>query len=72
MNSTNPQQAEVWSNSLCRDLGHEWKKAAVSTYRICQRDKCRAAERWQDGQWRNVLSTRTRQQHAVPEQSSLF
>lgn len=70
--NTNPQQAEHRANSLCRDVGHEWKQTAVSNYRICQRDKCRAAQRLQDGQWVSALSTRTRQQHVIPEQSSLF
>ncbi len=71
MKSTDPQ-AEIFKNSTCRYLGHEWKRSAASTYRICQRDKCRAGQRLQNGEWVSVLSQRTRQQHVMPQQSSLF
>jgi hypothetical protein len=57
MKSTNPQ-AEVFRNSRCRDSGHDWKTTAASNYRICQRDKCKAAQRLENGQWVSVQRER--------------
>jgi hypothetical protein len=71
MKSTDSQETTS-QNSTCRYLGHEWRKAAASNYRICQREKCRAAQRLQDGEWVSVLSQRTRQPHATAQQGSLF
>jgi hypothetical protein len=50
---------ENFTNSSCRDTGHDWKTTAASNYRICQRDKCHAAERLEHGQWVNA-------RHACP------
>ena len=71
MKSTN-SQAEISRNSLCRDVGHDWKTTTASNYRLCQRDQCRAAQRVQDGQWVNIPPKRALQRHATSQQSSLF
>ncbi|HLQ28125.1 MAG TPA: hypothetical protein VK140_02675 [Ktedonobacteraceae bacterium] len=71
MKSTDPQ-AETSRNSTCKYLGHEWKKTAAANYRVCQRQKCRAAQRLQDGAWVSVLPRRTRQQYTMPQQHALF
>jgi len=71
MKSTDPQ-AEPIQNSTCKYLGHEWKKTAAANYRICQRQKCRTAQRLQDGVWVSVLPQRARQQLAMPQQHALF
>jgi hypothetical protein len=71
MKSSDPQ-AETFRNTTCRYQGHEWSTTA-SNYRLCQREKCHAAERLQDGQWVSVLlQTRARKQQAVPQQSRLW
>jgi hypothetical protein len=71
MKSSDPQE-EAFRNTTCRYQGHEWSTTA-SNYRLCQRDKCRAAERLQDGAWVSILPpTRTRQPHAMPQQSCLW
>ncbi len=79
MKSTNPR-AEPTRNSTCRDVGHDWKTTAAANYRVCQRHKCRTAQRLQQGTWVNAVPQRTstdplttsHQQHAMPQQSSLF
>jgi hypothetical protein len=73
MHHTTDQPAgKPFRNSLCRDIGHDWKRTAAANYRVCQREKCRAAQRLQDGQWISILSQRTRQQYTMPQQSRLF
>lgn len=70
--------AETFANSTCRDIGHDWK--ATATYRICQRRKCRAAQRWQDGVWINAVAGRPwtdpvatyHKKQAMPQQNTLF
>ena len=48
--------AETFTNALCRDLGHDWKPTPVSNYRLCQRSKCKAAQRLHQGQWMDVAT----------------
>ena len=42
---------QTFANSLCRDLGHDWMTTVSANYRVCKREKCRAAERLVAGQW---------------------
>ena len=54
--TTNQTTAETFTNSLCRDIGHDWKPTPVSDYRLCQRDKCKAAQRFHQGRWMDVTA----------------
>jgi hypothetical protein len=54
--TTHQTVAETFSNSLCRDIGHDWKPTTVSNYRICQRAKCKAAQRLRQGQWMDATT----------------
>jgi hypothetical protein len=54
--ATDQPVAETFTNSLCRDIGHDWKPTPVSNYRLCQRTKCKAAQRLHHGQWTNVTT----------------
>lgn len=73
----NERPVERPINRLCRDIGHDWTKTtAVSDYRTCQRDSCRAAQRLVRDGWRDVTaSTPTRpcsQQPSPAVQPTLF
>ena len=67
-------------NSTCRDVGHDWQTSASATYRLCQRHKCRAVQRLQDGVWINAVPkcpwpdpvVASHKQHALPQQHTLF
>ena len=48
--------AETFTNSLCRDIGHDWKSASAPDYRLCQRTKCKAAQRFHQGRWMDVTA----------------
>jgi hypothetical protein len=48
--------AETFTNSLCRDIGHDWKPTPGSNYRLCQRTKCKAAQRLHHGRWMDVTT----------------
>ena len=54
--TTNHPPAETFANSLCRDLGHDWKPTPASNYRLCQRTKCKVAQRLHHGQWMDVTT----------------
>jgi hypothetical protein len=68
------------ANSTCRDVGHDWKTTATTNYRVCQRYKCGAAQRLQDGVWINAVPERSwtdpvvayHKKLAIPRQNSLF
>jgi hypothetical protein len=53
---THQPVAEPFRNSLCRDIGHNWKPTPVSNYRLCQRSKCKAAQRLHQGRWMDVTT----------------
>jgi hypothetical protein len=38
-------------NSLCRSVGHQWRCGSSPTYRRCEREGCRAAERLVGQDW---------------------
>jgi hypothetical protein len=57
----------ILRNSTCRDLGHDWKPSLSQTYRTCQRNGCRTAERLIDGTWTLV----TRSQRPRTKQTAL-
>jgi hypothetical protein len=54
--TTHQMVTETFTNSLCRDIGHDWKPTPVSNYRLCQRTKCKAAQRLHQGQWMDVTA----------------
>ncbi len=39
------------SNSLCRDVGHDWQWTTSTTFRKCHRTGCKATERLVRNQW---------------------
>ena len=63
--TTDRPAAETFSNSLCRDIGHDWKTTTVSNYRLCQRTKCKAAQRFHQGRWMDA-TTRSTQTRTAP------
>ena len=52
----NQTAAETFSNSLCRDIGHDWKTTTAPNYRTCQRAKCKAAQRFHHGRWMDATT----------------
>jgi hypothetical protein len=54
--ATDHPPAETFTNSLCRDIGHDWKPTPVSNYRLCQRSKCKSAQRLHQGRWMDVTT----------------
>jgi hypothetical protein len=46
-----PAPSTTMRNSTCRTFGHDWKLSLGQTYRTCQREKCKAAERLVNGTW---------------------
>ncbi len=54
--TTNQTTAETFTNSLCRDIGHNWKPTTVPDYRLCQRGKCKAAQRFHHGRWMDATT----------------
>jgi hypothetical protein len=50
-NATDSTSIEIFSNSLCRDIGHDWRMTTAPNYRTCTRNKCRAAQRFHQGRW---------------------
>jgi len=48
--------AETFINSLCRDIGHDWKPTTAPNYRLCQRATCRAAQCFHQGCWMNAAT----------------
>jgi hypothetical protein len=71
--ATDQPTAEAFTNSLCRDIGHDWKPTPVSNYRLCRRTKCKAAQRFYQGQWMDATTrsatTRTALLPCSPEQA---
>lgn len=43
--------SKKYPNSLCKTQGHEWRTTASARFRVCARERCRAAERLDGGQW---------------------
>jgi hypothetical protein len=41
-------------NATCRVQGHDFRKTASDTYRLCCRSQCGAAERFVNGEWIDV------------------
>ena len=39
------------SNSLCKDLGHDWMTTVAANWRMCRREYCPASQRLVNGQW---------------------
>lgn len=80
MSKQNHPSSEVFPNSLCRDLGHEWLTTTAPNYRLCQREKCRAAERLEGGEWVNARQPRPwldpltayEKRQALPRQSMII
>jgi hypothetical protein len=58
-NATDSTSGEIFSNSLCRDLGHDWRMTTAPNYRTCTRNKCRAAQRLHQGRWVDARSHAT-------------
>ena len=58
-NTADQPPAETFTNALCRDIGHDWKPTPVSDYRLCQRTKCKAAQRFHQGRWMDVTTRPT-------------
>jgi hypothetical protein len=54
--TTNQTTAETFTNSLCRDIGHDWKPTTVPDYRLCRRTTCKAAQRFHQGRWMNAAT----------------
>ena len=50
---TSRKQASWYSssNSLCRDLGHDWTLTTADNWRWCRREHCHASERLVNGRW---------------------
>ena len=71
--TTNQTVAETFTNSLCRDIGHDWKPTTVPDYRLCQRSKCKAAQRFHQGRWMDATTrsaqTRTALLPSSPQQA---
>jgi hypothetical protein len=59
----NQTAAESFSNSLCRDIGHDWRTTTAPNYRTCTRTRCRAAQYFHQGRWMNA-PTRSAKKHA--------
>jgi hypothetical protein len=62
--TTHQPVAEHFRNSLCRDIGHDWRATTASNYRTCTRHKCRAAQRLHQGRWVDAPSRATATSHA--------
>jgi hypothetical protein len=69
--TTHQPVAETFTNSLCRDIGHDWKPTPVSNYRLCQRGKCKAAQRLYHGRWTDVTARPARSLSLSTEQASM-
>jgi hypothetical protein len=54
--TTHQPVEETFRNSLCRDIGHDWRATAASNYRICTRVKCRAAQYLHQGRWADATT----------------
>ncbi len=76
-----PAHAEPLRNSLCRAVGHDWRSTTSDHYRVCQRNQCKAVQRWQQGQWvtvsdappdRDPSSVVCSTPRALPQQTALF
>ena len=71
---------EVFTNSTCRDLGHDWMSTTADNYRKCTRNQCKAAQRLVNREWVNAVKERPwidpriewAKQAAMPKQASLF
>jgi len=50
---------EQFQNSLCRDIGHDWRATTAPNYRVCSRGNCKAAQRFHQGTWVTVPSRST-------------
>jgi hypothetical protein len=50
-NTSDQTAAEIFRNSSCCDIGHDWKATTAPNYRVCTRAKCHAAQRFHQGQW---------------------
>lgn len=60
------------ANSICRAVGHDWKKTTVTNYRQCQREGCHAAERLVRGRWCEVPVPGRPQAKPHAQQPTLF
>ena len=58
---------EQYPNSLCRVMGHSWQRTTSDNYRLCDRDKCHAAERLTKRGWVRVESRKRSRKHLDPE-----
>jgi hypothetical protein len=70
-NTSHSSQRKILTNSLCHDVGHDWKSSLGTTYRLCQRKDCRLAQRLVDGTWREI-ATRRRSRQSQSEQRLLW
>jgi hypothetical protein len=79
-NKHKPSTEEVFTNSTCRVLGHDWARTTADNYRRCQRNHCKATERLLNGVWVRALRERPwvdprigwARQAAQPQQTTLF
>ena len=56
-------------NATCRVEGHDFRKTTSSTYRLCSRSRCGAAERFVNGEWIDVepVAQKVKQEeHVLP------
>jgi hypothetical protein len=71
--TTRQTVAETFTNSLCCDIGHDWKPTPVSNYRLCQRSKCKAAQRFHQERWMDATTRSAKTRAAAlpcsPEQA---
>ena len=60
-------------NSLCQsEKAHDWISTTAANYRKCNRTDCQAAQRLQDGQWIDVVTTIHTPRKPVPQQAALW
>ncbi len=58
-------------NRLCRDVGHSWQNTTSDTFRKCNRQDCKAAQRFHNGQWVDIARSVKREQ-VEPIQGMMF
>ncbi len=55
------------NNSLCRAIGHNFRLTTSSTYRVCGRSHCGAAQRLHNGAWIDVQPRHKQEKYHEPQ-----
>lgn len=61
------RREKVMSNRLCSEIGHSWQPTTADTFRRCNRQECKAVQRFYNGAWVDVARIMKRKEPTQAE-----